>query len=109
MEIQYLRLREDAGKKKDSASLAIPSITIPSTTMTLSGQGRCRHAANRVPAPRVLSTNIYDNKDSHLTSGLFPPTSDTPRTVPGATPPCHIPPTNQKTLSHQGPSTSGHI
>ncbi|GFS95125.1 hypothetical protein TNCV_2704791 [Trichonephila clavipes] len=53
-------------------------------------------AANRVSAVRVLSTN--DNKDSHPTSGLFQPTPHTSETAHIAMPPCHILPTNQKTL-----------
>ncbi|GFV80351.1 hypothetical protein TNCV_4178731 [Trichonephila clavipes] len=64
-------------------------------------------AANRVPDHGVLSTN--DVKDSNPTSGLFPPTSDTSKTLSVTTPSCHIPPTNEETLSHLGPSTSGYI
>ncbi|GFX60334.1 hypothetical protein TNCV_4740901 [Trichonephila clavipes] len=33
----------------------------------------------------------------------------TAETVPVTTPPCHILRTNQETLTHQGPSPSGHI
>ncbi|GFU53469.1 hypothetical protein TNCV_1998371 [Trichonephila clavipes] len=36
-------------------------------------------------------------------------TEDTTHTVPVATPPCHILPTNQDSLIQPGPSTSGHI
>ncbi|GFT18162.1 hypothetical protein TNCV_183251 [Trichonephila clavipes] len=35
---------------------------------------------------------------------FFPPTSDAL-----TTPPCRILPTNQESLSHKGPTTSGHI
>ncbi|GFW76420.1 hypothetical protein TNCV_1581991 [Trichonephila clavipes] len=64
-------------------------------------------AANRVPAPRVLSAN--DSKESHPTSGFLPQTSYTTKTVSVTTPPFPILPTNQETLFHQAPATSGHI
>ncbi|GFS97310.1 hypothetical protein TNCV_1824711 [Trichonephila clavipes] len=67
---------------------------------------QCIRAANRVPTLRVLSAN--DNQDYQPTATCFPPTSEASETAPKTTPPCHILLTNKETLSHKGPSTSGH-
>ncbi|GFX03333.1 hypothetical protein TNCV_3555611 [Trichonephila clavipes] len=64
-------------------------------------------AANKLPSHRVLSTN--GNQGSHPTSGFFLPTSDGSKTAPVTMLLYHMLPTNQETtLSHKGPSTSGH-
>ncbi|GFV62591.1 hypothetical protein TNCV_2528161 [Trichonephila clavipes] len=46
---------------------------------------------------------------TRTTSVKFLPTLRAAKTVPVTTPPCHYLRTNQETLTHQGPFTSGYI
>ncbi|GFU90933.1 hypothetical protein TNCV_4922661 [Trichonephila clavipes] len=58
---------------------------------------------NKAPGSDLISNKMLPFKD-------FPAkTEDTTHTVPIATPPYHILPTNQDSLIQPGPSTSGHI
>ncbi|GFX37605.1 hypothetical protein TNCV_3201281 [Trichonephila clavipes] len=54
-----------------------------------------------------VASSANGNQDAPPSATFFPPTSDASETAPKTTPPCYILPTNQETLSHKGPSTSG--